>query len=511
MASGREIRISLVTALNAAGIEATKQQLDILTGKVKQANAAMGSAAKVGGEWTKLPGPIGKVQNALGGVSAAAFAVIGAFKTGCDIGNWIQEKIIVPLFKIKDPIDELKKANRELKREADAAAAAWSKSQDAVARQLEEDAKAADAAVAKIDRLTAAYVKMQNARLSVQNAESDAEELGLQRDKFSAMTAAANDGDDKKAAAEGKRYDILIEEVRQKREIARADAEIAKTAKEIESREKSITELKKDESAAKTAYLKAARTAQRVYDGDELEDVWGEDWEKAVATANKNRDKAMAEWKRLTEKRKGKEDDLGVLKVEADAKQKERDNAASAAELEIDKRKQEYSDYIKEVKRQNEEAAKKAADEVRRLDAEASANRKRLADEELTKKIKSHQELLKAEQSNAADAKGAQAAAESKLQQAWYWYRNKDAMAAQMQEEKADKEAQKQYEIDFEKLKDKHRDWRDAEDLTVDEEATRRVALAKEEKEAADKHLAEIEKNTADLAKKLDELLQVKG
>ena len=42
-------------------------------------------------------------------------------------------------------------------------------------------------------------------------------------------------------------------------------------------------------------------------------------------------------------------------------------------------------------------------------------------------------------------------------------------------------------------------------------EAVRRVALAREEKEAAEHHLAEIEKNTANLAEKLDELLQVKG
>ena len=84
-------------------------------------------------------------------------------------------------------------------------------------------------------------------------------------------------------------------------------------------------------------------------------------------------------------------------------------------------------------------------------------------------------------------------------------------MAAQLAEEKADAQARKQYEKDFERLKSRRRDWRTAENLSVDDEAVRRVAIAREEKEAAERHLAEIEKNTADLAAKLDELLSVKG
>ena len=96
--------------------------------------------------------------------------------------------------------------------------------------------------------------------------------------------------------------------------------------------------------------------------------------------------------------------------------------------------------------------------------------------------------------------------AESKLQRAWGWYRDKDSMAAQIAEEKADAEARKQYEKDFERLKSRRRDWRKAENLSVDDEAVRRVALAREEKETAEKHLAEIERNTAELAAKLESI-----
>lgn len=514
--ASKEIRISITSALNAAGIEATKQQLDALSRHVKKTNAEMKSGADAGASWAKLPGVFGKVQDALGGIAGTVMSVIGAFKLGCDIGNWIQEKIIVPLFKIKDPIEELKKANRELKREAEAAANAWAKSQNTVAAELDAAARAADAAVAKIDKLAAAYIRMQDARLAVSNAETDAEQLQLQRDKFNDMTTLAQSGNPEQAAQIGKYYDVLIEESKAKKDIAKTDAEIAKTAEEIEAREKSIATLKAKERMAEQRYKEAAKKVERLDNGDELANVWGDQWDKAMEQAVKNRDKALADWSKLTEKRKGRESDLEILKVEADARKKERDNAAAAAELEIDKRKQEYDDYLIEVEQQNIEMAEQAAEAQRRATeqqiAQEKAARQRMEQELLTDKIKNLQRLTDEEKKRSAVAGTVQAAAESKLQQAWGWYRNKDSMAAQMEEEKKEAEAQKQFEKDFEKLKDsKGRNWRTVENLTVDEEAVRRVAIAKEEKAAADKWAQETAENTRDLAEKLDELLSMKG
>ena len=84
-------------------------------------------------------------------------------------------------------------------------------------------------------------------------------------------------------------------------------------------------------------------------------------------------------------------------------------------------------------------------------------------------------------------------------------------MAAQMAEEKADAQARKQFEKDFERLKDRRRDWRTAENLSVDDEAVRRVGLAREEKERAEQYAKETAENTRQLAEKIDQLLQVKG
>ncbi|MBQ3808340.1 MAG: tape measure protein [Kiritimatiellae bacterium] len=203
-----------------------------------------------------------------------------------------------------------------------------------------------------------------------------------------------------------------------------------------------------------------------------------------------------------------------AVREAAEAKQKQAEKEASIEEVyakERAKAKEAEDKKAAEKKvEQEKKAAEKAAAERARLDAQEAARRERERQKELADKIKDHQKLLAAERAEEAKSRSAISAAESKLQQAWGWYRDKDSMAAQLEEEKADAEARKQFEKDFARLKDRRRDWRKAENLSVDDEAVRRVALAREEKEAAERHLAEIEKNTAELAEKLDELLQAK-
>ncbi len=79
-------------------------------------------------------------------------------------------------------------------------------------------------------------------------------------------------------------------------------------------------------------------------------------------------------------------------------------------------------------------------------------------------------------------------------------------MKAQLEEEKADAEARRQYEKDFEKLSFR-RDWRTAKNLSVDQEAVRRVALAKEEEAAAQKAVLETAENTRRSAEALEGLV----
>jgi len=74
-----------------------------------------------------------------------------------------------------------------------------------------------------------------------------------------------------------------------------------------------------------------------------------------------------------------------------------------------------------------------------------------------------------------------------------------------LQIRKANAEAEKQFEKDFARLSFR-RDWRTAKNLTVDQEAVRRVGLAREEEAAAKKAAEETAANTARAADALEEI-----
>ena len=320
--------------------------------------------------------------------------------------------------------------------------------------------------------------------------------------------AAGEDSETVNAEASGQMSEASAKSAR-----AKSDAEIAAIERRIEiakdESEKAWAEVErlrdaKAEMSHDWQFLdpeqqKAQRKLRRAVSG-KIEEARGVGFgadervkaeEAALAAALKSRDALE------------KEIEAGELK--ASNEKKAREQAAIKARTEAEKAAAE--------KRAEEEkkAAEKAARERERLDAQEAARRERERQAELAARIRDHQKLLAAERAEESKTRSAVSAAESKLQQAWGWYRDKDSMAAQIAEEKADAQARKQFEKDFERLKDRRRDWRKAENLSVDDEAVRRVALAREEKEAAERHLAEIERNTADLAAKLDELLQVKG
>ena len=115
-----------------------------------------------------------------------------------------------------------------------------------------------------------------------------------------------------------------------------------------------------------------------------------------------------------------------------------------------------------------------------------------------------YREGLEAARTAEADAMTRLAAAQERERQAWGWYRDKDSLAAQIEEEKADAAARKQFDRDFARLADRRRDWRTATDLSLDDEAVRRVGLAREEREAAEKAAAETAANTARAAASLE-------
>lgn len=391
-----------------------------------------------------------------------------------------------------------------------------------------------DKEISKFDSMTNKVKELTKAEIELAKQQAIANGMDA-----TAATAAANDLVAKvESEAEEKRLKHEIE-LNQKRvaEAKKAEDEISAN---IETAGKTKAEAEARYQAQREKYIKK-HAINRTFQSTQYGGVWlesADNSEERRAKEGKAFDeseagrKAREDVAKVEEKIKAAEKEREKIKAEADkattaieeantaistleTKRKARELSVQneiAAKVEEEQKKKDEAAKIAAEKEAaaKEAAAKKAAETQARLDREAAAARERQAQKELDQKIRNHQKLLAAEQKAESAAQSRKSAAESKLQQAWGWYRDKGSMAAQLAEEKADAAARKQYVKDFERLKSKRRDWRTAENLSVDDEAVRRVALAQEEKKAAEKHLAEIEKNTAGLSAKLDELMSMK-
>ena len=510
-----EIKIHLATYLKDAGIKASEAQISKLANDVKRMNTEIQSSTdKTAQQLGKLPGVFGRIQNACSGFGAKAMAVIGAFKLGWDIGTWLNEKVIMPLLGIKDPIEELKKHNRELKRQADAAAKAWEEAFEKWSAGWEKQVSGADRARQKIEDLTQAYLKMQAARERVTAAADDAEMLGMQRDKFNAMAGAATP---EEATALGKYHDVLIAEAQTKQQLAAFDRKAEESAEKQASAEAQLG--KAVEKRRKLMQQMAELDKKQQY-AESQQAVYDLGWENSL----KEEEKVKKQKEQLQKQIEAADRDVRVRRADVramsasrSAEAQERANIEERAKLEVDERKKAYDDYVTEVERREAEAAEaewqRQQEAARRVVEAEEKERARMEQQLAAQRIADLRNELSERQRMEGEAQSRQAAAAGGLQQAWGWYRNQSSMQAVIDEQKAQALAEAQWEKDFERLKFKHRDWREIEfgKLSAADESVRQVALAKEEKEAADRAVIETAENTRQLAEKLDELLQVKG
>lgn len=212
---------------------------------------------------------------------------------------------------------------------------------------------------------------------------------------------------------------------------------------------------------------------------------WGEVRDQSMEEANK----ASAKIEDLERKIKDAEHRREMLDVKEEAAQ-----YSDAAELQTELN-EAWAEVDEEEKKEIEEIKEKAVEAAEEVKAANLRVQKEIKDTRM-------RDLREATDAETA-AQQRLAAAKAQVDRAWGWYRNKDSLAAQLEEEKADAAAQAQFEKDFEKLKFR-RDWREAKNLSLDQEAVRRVALAKEEEAAAQRAVTETAENTRRAAEALE-------
>jgi len=443
-------------------------------------------------------GSFGKLSRAMMSVAgmAMAFGPVGvalaAFQAAIgSLSSYFKKKADQMVEKAKELHAKVKERLATLKEERF----------DGLVNSLSVVAKAADSVAEAFERAA----QKKKLLTAAANKTVDAMEQDELADMRMLMAQDVNEAseDDKERVGAAWKVKIAEKEAEIKERAANRAREMEEMELEIAEERLRLTEKNaaKLEEAAEKAVSKYA-VAQEVFGKTDKAYVkrFRTAAEQAANHAKKARDSADKQRTELMAEMQNKQ----ANDIERETSVKDAKRAVTEAESTYNSAEKRYAD--KRI-----ENEKKVADERARLDAQEATRRERERQKELAARIRDHQKLLAAERAEESKSRSAVSAAESKLQQAWGWYRDKNSMAAQIAEEKADAQARKQFEKDFEKLKDRRRDWRTAENLSVDDEAVRRVALAREEKEQAEKHLAEIEKNTAGLAEKLDNLLTMKG
>ena len=246
-----------------------------------------------------------------------------------------------------------------------------------------------------------------------------------------------------------------------------------------------------------------------------------EEKERAARKAEEEEAKkqeALAEGQRKIDERNAKEKADFQKKIAADietaqinAEEKAALAALNAADRIAQKRAriaQDYADALLSATTKEEKAAIDAANTVanKRLDMEKNIADEvaRIRKDKLNKDEDALQKELAEWKEISADAKTRLQDAEQAEKKAWGWYRDRDSWTKQLEEERADAEAQKQFDKDFAKLKSRFRDWRTSDRLSDDDELIRRVALAREEKAAAEEYAKQTAEATQACAEALE-------
>ena len=207
------------------------------------------------------------------------------------------------------------------------------------------------------------------------------------------------------------------------------------------------------------------------------------------------------------------EQDMAEQKIIDDLKAKIRDQELKIEKLDAegtiaeDEREATEQKWLNEDWQAHDEEVKQAEEKREERIAEVKARHEEDLHQTKLANIRKQEEAEKAAAAESAAAHARLAAAQSAVKQAWGWYRDKDSLKAQIEEEKANAAAEAQFEKDFDKLRFR-RDWREATNLSLDQEAVRRVALAREEEEAAQKAVTSIDQKMSEVVEELRKMTE---
>lgn len=484
-----------ITAQDKTG-EATDSALANLIRQEQAAKKANQEAQKQANESKGLFAAItnalsGNFQ-ALGEQVARAAAKLGGFKTGPMMMGAIGLAVTGVLSAVKGLADAFKGASDEERALKDMQLADSINGVRDEAKGFADEMERARSAAADQRKLFDDDIQCIREMTKAQNEFIKQQELAM------AKTQEERDAIERRHARNNAQNDAYLDEETRQREIKDAQDEVERLEKELANAE-----------AAKARANKIGKATASELNKIQNRGFWsnfGYGLGDRLGLTDSRGDEEMAA-KNADESRKAEED---AAKRVDDLRQR---LEAARHRVEMANRREEIAvvqdaakdqeDLNEDWRIHDEQAAKAEEERVSQVEGQRIESERKVKDI----RLEDIADLKAAEQSAASDAAAARtrlAAAQAQVQRAWGWYRDKDSMAAQLEEEKANAEAERQYEKDFQRLKDRRPDWEKAKNLSVDQEAVKRVALARREEEEARRAVAETAANTARAAAALE-------
>ena len=464
------------TVKDSASTSALDASMSRMNGLARAARVGASTMAMMTGALSSLGGVAGKVSRAISSVAMGlmSFGPIGAVIAGVQaaFAIFVQSAIDKAEALKKRMADMAQQVNDKLAKTVARVFADFSRDIDRVAESTEYLTK-------KFEDAAKAAEKMYNARKSVFDAQGEAEIAQLER----------------QAAENGGGPEWALEIARKREEIARrqADMEAEHEREMLKTAQERLVLAEKNARALQRAYEAADKEYLRIKDSGLDED--------RVNTFRDKRDTVMTQLKAEEERVRTARLDFEAMQISAAANEIRRNNSVTNAGTGLIRAYDEVAQQEAEIEQARQAAIQEEAQQEERarleIERKISAERVRQMREEVVER--SALELDAQQRLQAAIA------AES---QAWGWYRNRDAWKAQLAEEKANAEAEKQFEKDFDHLKRFRSSWRTNTNLSEDEEIVRRVGLAREQREAAEDYARQTAQDTARAAAALESIEQ---
>lgn len=231
-----KLRLSIVTALDSAGLKMTKEQIDAVEQSLNKLNKDNGSSGLDGMSKSalKLHGNLGKVVESLGAVGKAAGAaglVVAVFKEAYEVGQkmraWLGERIECLQTEeqlLQKSLEYEQQRAEQYNQELDLIKKVAEKKTEIYSKEQVEN----DKSIKQLDDKTKAYFRQVEAINGLNKNIGNAKAIQLERAKFEDMLAYQNIGENDAAEQIGKAYDVAIQQLKVEDELKNVELERGK-------------------------------------------------------------------------------------------------------------------------------------------------------------------------------------------------------------------------------------------------------------------------------------------